>query len=66
MFVLHDAASFVDAAYRYADLVGDLLGATEPLPELDELIVGDYHSVPSCSADRFIPKGCNTVYRKMM
>ena len=56
MFIFNDAASFVDAAHCYANLVCDFLGATEPLPELNELIVGDYHSVPSCSADRLIPE----------
>jgi len=41
VFKLKPAASVVDVAYCYANFVGNFLGATEPLPELDELIVGE-------------------------
>jgi len=65
-FDLKAAPSEVYVAHGNAGFVCNLLGAAKPVPEFEKLIIGDLHSVPICCADRFIPKGCNTVYRKMM
>jgi hypothetical protein len=56
VFNFESSASSVDVANQSSGFIGHFLGATKPVPEFNKLIIGQFHNVPGCGADRLIPE----------